>query len=260
MQTSHDVLLTALENGVLTVTMNRPEALNPLDTKMLLAMIDALAAAEADANVRVVVITGAGRGFSSGADLREHQGPINLKDHLDHGLNQLVLKLRGLEKPVITAVNGIAAGAGASIALAGDIRLWSTNARFMQAFSKIGLIPDGGGTWLLPQLVGFNRAYELACTARVVGPEEGLRLGLCERLFPAEDFSAQVKSYAETLAQGPTRCYVLTKRAMHENVNASLKEALDTEGTLQNLAGASPDFAEGVAAFLEKREARFTGK
>ena len=259
-QTATAPVLTRTENGVLYIVMNRPESLNSANAAMLSLMQDALKLAERDAGVRCVVVTGAGRGFCSGADLKEHSGPIRFKEHLDKTFNPVVSRMRSLEKPVIAAVNGIAAGAGASIALAGDIRVWSTDASFMEAFSKIALIPDAGSTWLLPRLVGYHRAFDLMVHAEKVGPEDGLRMGLCERVYPAAEFDARVTALAEKLAQGPTRTFGLTKRALNKAMHSSFEEQLEYEGQIQEVAGRTADFKEGVAAFLEKREAKFTGK
>ncbi len=259
-QITSQTVLTKLEHGVLTITMNRPDSLNSANEAMLLAMQDALKTAERDKTVRCVIVTGAGRGFCSGADLKEHSGPINFKAHLDKTFNPVVRMMRTLEKPVITAVNGVAAGAGASIALAGDIRVWSTNASFTEAFSKIALIPDAGSTWLLPRLVGYHRAFDLMVHASRVEPDDALAMGLCERVYPAEEFEARVKALAERLAQGPTRTFGLTKRALNKAMTNTFEEQLEYEGQIQQIAGSSPDFAEGVRAFLEKREAKFSGE
>lgn len=258
-QVAEQVVLTKLENHVFYIIMNRPESLNSANEAMLLAMQSALSSAEKDPETRAIVMTGSGRGFCSGADLREGIHG-NLKEHLDKTFRPVITKMTTLEKPVITAVNGVAAGAGASIALAGDIRLWSDAANMMQAFSKIALIPDAGSTWFLPRLVGYNRAFDLMVHAEKVVAEDALHMGLCERVYPAEEFEAKVKAFAENLAQGPTKTFGLTKRALLKNLSNTLDEALEYEGQLQNIAGASSDFAEGVGAFLEKRAAKFTGK
>ena len=259
-QTAEAAVLTKLENGVLYIVMNRPESLNAANTAMLSAMQDALKLAERDENVRCVVVTGSGRGFCSGADLKEHTGPIRFKEHLDKTFNPVVTRMRTLEKPVIAAVNGVAAGAGASIALAGDIRVWSTDASFTEAFSKIALIPDAGSTWLLPRLVGYHRAFDLMVHAEKVGPDDALRMGLCERVYPAAEFDARVVALAENLASGPTKTFGLTKRALNKAMHSSFQDQLEYEGQIQEIAGRTGDFREGVAAFLEKRAAKFTGK
>jgi 2-(1,2-epoxy-1,2-dihydrophenyl)acetyl-CoA isomerase len=258
-QIAEQTILTKLENNVFYIIMNRPESLNSANESMLLAMQSALSSAEKDDNARAIVITGSGRGFCSGADLREGIHG-NLKEHLDKTFRPVIAKMTSIEKPVITAVNGVAAGAGASIALAGDIRLWSDTANMMQAFSKIALIPDAGSTWFLPRLVGYNRAFDLMVHAEKVEAEDALQMGLCERVYPSAEFEARVKKFAENLAQGPTKTFGLTKRALLKNLSNNLDEALEYEGQLQNIAGASKDFIEGVTAFLEKRAAKFTGK
>ncbi len=252
-------VITRVENNVIYIAMNRPESLNSANEAMLLEMQDALKTAERDKNVRCIVVTGNGRGFCSGADLREQHAALNFKAHLDKTFNPVVRLMRTIEKPVITAVNGVAAGAGASIALAGDIRVWSTDASLMEAFSRIALIPDAGSTWLLPRLVGYHRAFDLMVHAEKVGPDAALGMGLCERVYPAAEFEAKVKALAENLAQGPTKSFGLTKRALNHAMNASFTDQLEYEGQIQQIAGANPDFVEGVSAFLEKRAAKFKG-
>ncbi len=254
------VVLTKFENGVYTITMNRPDSLNAANEEMLLAMLEALKFAERDERVRCVVLTGTGRGFCSGADLKGRVERMNLREHLERTFNPVVLKMRMLEKPVICAVNGVAAGAGASIALAGDLRLWSTAASFIEAFSKIALVPDAGSTWLLPRLVGYHRAFDLMVHAEKVAPEDALRMGLCERVYEAAEFESSVQIFAERLAQGPTRAFGLTKRALMKNMTQSFAEALEYEAHLQQFASESEDFREGVAAFNEKRSPEFKGK
>ncbi|HWG84907.1 MAG TPA: enoyl-CoA hydratase-related protein, partial [Deinococcales bacterium] len=164
------------------------------------------------------------------------------------------------EKPVITAVNGVAAGAGASLALAGDIRVWSDNASLVEAFSRVGLVPDSGSTWMLPRLVGWNRAFDLMVHADKVTPDEALRMGVCERVYPAAEFEEKVRALAENLAAGPTRAFGLTKRALNHAASATLAEALDYEAHLQEAAGGTADHREGVAAFAEKRRPAFRGE
>ncbi len=254
-----DTITTRLENNVFYITMNRPDSLNAANEEMLVAMTQALTSAERDANVRCVVITGAGRGFCSGADLKSGIHG-SLKEHLDRTFRPLVSRMRSIAKPVVTAVNGMAAGAGASIALAGDIRVFAESAVFVEAFIGIALIPDAGSTWFLPRLVGYNRAFDLMVNAEKVKSEDAYRMGLCERVYPDADFMARVTELAEKLATGPTTTIGLTKRALNKAMTVSFEEALEYEGQLQDIAGASADFKEGVQAFLEKRPAKFTGK
>lgn len=256
--TPSDVLLVETVNGVRTLTLNRPDRLNAANDELLYALTDALKAADADDAVRVVVITGAGRGFCAGQDLGGVSGrDMSFTEHLNATYNPLIRTMRGLGKPVITAVNGVAAGAGASLALAGDLRLWAQSARLIEVFSNIALIPDSGSTWFLPRLVGYSRAFELMALADTVSATEALRLGLCEQVYPDETFLADVQAYAERLAARPANALKLTKRALNAAMTSSLDAALDTEAELQQLAGDHWEHAEGVTAFKEKRAPDF---
>ncbi len=251
------VKINILQN-VAWISLNRPESHNAADETLLVALHNALETTATNVDVRVVVLTGTGKSFCSGADLKAGIGPdMDFKAHLEHTFNPVIRIMRNMNKPIITAVNGVAAGAGASIALAGDIRIWSTAASFLEAFSKIALIPDAGSTWFLPRLVGYHKAFDLCARATRVLPDEGLRLGLCEHVFAAETFETEVQAFAEQLALGPSHAIALTKRALNASLNNSLETQLDLEGDLQNLAGRHPDFVEGVTAFLEKRQAKF---
>lgn len=256
--TPSDVLLVETVNGVRTLTLNRPDRLNAANDELLYALTDALKAADADDAVRVVVITGAGRGFCAGQDLGGVSGrDMSFTEHLNATYNPLIRTMRGLGKPVITAVNGVAAGAGASLALAGDLRLWAQGARLIEVFSNIALVPDSGSTWFLPRLVGYSRAFELMALADTVSATEALRLGLCEQVYPDETFLADVQAYAERLAARPANALKLTKRALNAAMTSSLDAALDTEAELQQLAGDHWEHAEGVSAFKEKRAPDF---
>jgi 2-(1,2-epoxy-1,2-dihydrophenyl)acetyl-CoA isomerase len=261
-----DTLLYAVENGVATFTLNRPDKLNAFDDALLGALDAALKAAEKDPAVRCVVLTGAGRGFSAGQDLaavaeREASGKrMSLRQHLDRSYNRVIRKIRGMEKPVIAAVNGVAAGAGMSLALACDLRIAAQSARFIQSFIGVGLVPDSGSTWFLPRMLGFSKAFELAITAQRLGADDALALGLVNHVVPDGDLAAEVKALAEQLAAAPTRAIGLTKRAMNRAMASTLDEALDYEAILQDLAGRSEDHKEGVAAFMEKRPPEFKGR
>ena len=256
--TPSDVLLVETVNGVRTLTLNRPDRLNAANDELLYALTDALKAADADDAVRVVVITGAGRGFCAGQDLGGVSGrDMSFTEHLNATYNPLIRTMRGLGKPVISAVNGVAAGAGASLALAGDLRLWAQGARLIEVFSNIALVPDSGSTWFLPRLVGYSRAFELMALADTVSATEALRLGLCEQVYPDETFLADVQAYAERLAARPANALKLTKRALNAAMTSSLDAALDTEAELQQLAGDHWEHAEGVTAFKEKRAPDF---
>lgn len=256
--TSEPVILGDTRAGVRTLTLNRPDRLNAANDALLLALTEELRAAEADPAVRVVVVTGAGRGFCAGQDLGDVSGrDMTFTEHLNHTYNPLIRTLRGLGKPVITAVNGVAAGAGASLALSGDIRLWAQSASLLEVFSNIALVPDSGSTWFLPRLVGYHRAFELMALAERVNAEEALRLGLCERVYPDDTFREEVQAYAERLAARPAHALKLTKQALNAAMTGTLDEALDHEARLQQLAGDHWEHEEGVTAFKARRAPEF---
>ena len=267
--THEPVLLQSLQNGVLTLTMNRPGSLNSANDELLLGLTSAVQAAGSDQEVRVVVLTGAGRGFCAGADLglmaaagMEAAGtaaasPTRFSEHLEHTFNPLIRAIRALPKPLISAVNGVAAGAGASLALVGDIRLWSSAGSAVQVFSNIGLIPDAGSSWMLPRQVGGPKAFELMAFAEKVTADEALRLGLCERVYPAESFAAEVQVYAERLAARPATALALTKALVQSGLSGTLNDALLAEAQAQDAAGVSWEHREGVGAFMQKRPADF---
>lgn len=256
-----DTIIVETSGGVTTITLNRPEVLNAVNTPMAKELHDAVRQAARDAAVRCVVLTGAGRGFCSGQDLRGRAaGDFSYRAHLRSTYNPVILLLRTMEKPVLAAVNGVAAGAGCSLALAADLRVASARASFIQIFSRVGLIPDSGSTWFLPRLVGTGKAFELACTAEPVDAAEALRLGLVNRVVPPDDLMPQTMELAMRLASGPTRAYGLTKRAFAYAIGASLEQALEYEAQVQEIAGHTADHREGVAAFIEKREAKFEGR
>jgi 2-(1,2-epoxy-1,2-dihydrophenyl)acetyl-CoA isomerase len=255
-------VLAAVEGGVLTLTLNRPDVLNAINAQLMADLHEGLRFAQDTPEVRCVVLTGAGRGFCSGQDLRERTGaqPASYGDALRRRYNPVILRMRTMEKPVIAAVNGVAAGAGCNLALAADLRIASDRASFIQAFGRIGLIPDSGGTFTLPRLVGLGKALELAFTADPVDAHEALRLGLVNRVVPHDELMPQTLALASRLAQGPTRGFGLTKRAFNHALSVSLEAALDYEAHLQEIAGRTADHREGVAAFLEKRQPRFEGR
>lgn len=259
---SHDLapfVVSSQQSGVLTISLNRPERLNALCAPMTSELLTALKDAAEDSSVRVVVLTGTGRGFSAGQDLTEVAGPLlqggalDLQGHLQQHYEPMIRQIRHMEKPVIAAVNGVAAGAGASLALACDLRVSSTEAQWVQIFSNIALIPDAGSTWFLPRLVGSARAFELMALAEKLNAEQALELGICQQVFAAETFAEQVQAYAETFAARPALALALTKRALNASLNATLDESLSLEAQLQQQAGESEDFREGVQAFMEKR-------
>ena len=261
---AYETILSETVDGILTLTLNRPDVLNAVTDTMLAELQDALRSAERNAAVRCIVLTGAGRGFCAGQDLNARSAAadgrrVSVGEHLRHGYNPLVQRIRGIEKPVIAAVNGVAAGAGANLALACDLRIASETASFVQAFVKIGLAPDSGGTVFLPMLVGYAKAAELAFTGDRIGAEESLRLGLVNQVVPAAALMQTTHALATRLAALPTRAIGLTKRAFNRAMMPNLDAILDYEADMQELASRTTDHTEGVAAFLEKRVPTFTG-
>lgn len=260
---SYETILFTLQNGIATITLNRPETLNAFNDQMIAETTDAFKQAARDKTVRCVVLTGSGRGFSAGQDLKDVQqrsGNISVGDHLRHGYNKLVERMITLEKPIIGSINGVAAGAGCSVALATDFRIASDKASFIQAFSKVGLIPDSGSTWMLPRLIGYPRAYQMAITADKVPAQTALEWGLVNEVVPADQLPEITLAWATRLASGPTLAFGLTKRAMWASWGRSLVESLEYEAQLQDIAVRSHDTLEGIAAFIEKRPAQYRGE
>lgn len=257
-----DTILSAAADGVLTLTLNRPDALNAFNIDMKEALLAALKAAARDKSVRVVVLTGAGRAFSAGQDLKERAGPdVNdLGTELRIRYNPIILAMRRLEKPIIGAINGVAAGAGISIAIACDILIASDKASFMEAFGRVGLVPDTGSSWFLPRLVGPARAAEMMFTADSVDAATAAQIGLINRVVPADQLMDEANALAARLAQAAPIALALAKRALNRALTSNLEDALEFEAQLQSIAGRSADHREGVAAFVEKRPANFKGE
>ena len=254
------MVLKERQDGVLVLTLNRPEKLNAITGELLDALYAALKEGEEDREVRALLLTGAGRAFSAGQDLTEFgDRKPDYEAHLRR-YNRVVEALSGLEKPLVVAVNGVAAGAGMSLALWGDLRLAAVGASFTTAFVRIGLVPDSGLSFLLPRLVGLAKAQELLLLSPRLSAEEALALGLVHRVVPAEKLMEEALSLAKELAQGPTRAYALTKKLLLETYRLSLTEALAREAVLQGQAGQTQDHEEGVRAFREKRPPRFQGR
>lgn len=250
------------ENGVGYITLNRPETYNAFNRDMAMTLQAHLDDCAADEDIRCVYLTGAGKGFCSGQDLSEatNPSPEDFERLVREHYNATILRMRNMEKPIIAAVNGVAAGAGANLALAADIVVASNSASFIQAFSKIGLIPDSGGTFFLPRLVGMQRAAALMMTAEKVTAQDAMAMGMIFKAYADDVFEAESKKMAAGLAQMPTRGIGLTKRLLNQSFDHSLDEQLNMEKTVQMEAGATYDFKEGVQAFLEKRKPVFKGK
>ncbi len=248
------------DGAVATVTLDRPDALNAQTRASRRALVRDLRALSADESVRCVVLTGAGRAFCAGQDLREEGALENVDEMIRESYIPIVEVLVGMPKPVIAAINGAAAGAGLSLALACDVRYMADGAVLMMAFSNIALVPDCGGSWLLTQIVGYAQAFEIAATGRRVGASEALALGIVQRVLPAEELMPAVHETATALAARPTQTLGWTKRLMRTAEQSTLAEVMELEAQLQAAAVGSSDHAEGVTAFLEKREARFEGR
>ncbi len=254
------VLRSEQDGAVLSLTLNRPDALNALDAELRHALLAAFKAAARDDAVRAVILTGAGRGFCAGADLRGGTGEREFRRVLTAEYNPLIEAIRALPKPVVAAVNGAAAGAGMSLALAADLVVAVEGARFVPAFARIGLVPDSGLTRTLVRVAGRHRAFEILMGERHLHAEDAHQLGLVAAVVPPDALAETAHALAERLANGPTRGIALTKRLVNAAEDASLAEALTAEAALQELAGRTEDHAEGVAAFGEKRDPAFKGR
>lgn len=256
-------IIKEIKDKTAYLTLNRPEVFNSFNREMALLLQSELDACENNPDIRAIVITGMGKAFCAGQDLKEVTSPeLNpgFKKILEEHYNPIISRIRSIEKPVIGAINGVAAGAGANIALACDVVIASENASFIQAFSKIGLIPDSAGTFFLPRLIGFQKASALMMLGDKVSAQDAEKMGMVYKVISSENFSKEVNTIANTLANMPTKALGLTKRLLNQSMTNSLEEQLDLESKLQIEAAQSGDYAEGVDAFVNKRKPEFKGK
>jgi 2-(1,2-epoxy-1,2-dihydrophenyl)acetyl-CoA isomerase len=261
-QINMESILLKIENSIGFITLNRPEVFNSFNREMALLMQQTLDMCAVDENVRAIVITGSGKAFCAGQDLKEVTTPElmpGFRKILEEHYNPIIEKIRNIDKPVIAAVNGVAAGAGANIALACDIVVATENASFIQAFSKIGLVPDSAGTFFLPRLIGFQKASALMMLGDKVGAQEAYNIGMIYKFYPTALFEEEVRKLATTLSQMPTHALALTKKLLNKSMINNLQEQLAMESDLQIEASESNDYTEGVTAFVEKRTPEFKG-
>jgi len=263
---TYECLLYEVKDGIATLTLNRPDRLNALGGTLREDLFDAITRSAADPEVRAIVITGAGKGFCAGGDVKamneakEGQRPRSLAEKIAPGRDRTLLAMRDAPQPIIAAVNGAAAGAGMNLALACDLRVASSAARFSQAFVKRGLHPDWGGTYFLPRIVGMAKACELIFTGAIIDAAEALRLGIVSQVVAPEDLLPTVQALARTIAAGPPIAIRLARRALYRNAEADLRSALEFETFAQNACFETEDAREGIRAFVEKRPPQFRGR
>jgi 2-(1,2-epoxy-1,2-dihydrophenyl)acetyl-CoA isomerase len=255
------MILFEIKNQVATLTLNRPEKYHSFIREMALELQEKLEICKNDNNIRAIVITGTGKAFCAGQDLGEATDPKgpDLQKIVNEHYNPIIRQIRNIEKPIIAAVNGVAAGAGASIALCCDIVIAKESAVFVQAFSKIGLVPDSGATFFLPRLIGFQKATALMMNADLITATEAEGLGMIYKVVEESKFEDEIKSFSEKLAKMPTKGIGLTKKLLNQSMNNSLEQQLNEEEIAQTIAGKTNDYKEGVSAFLEKRKPNFKG-
>ncbi len=249
-------------NGVTTITLNRPEVYNALNDEITFELQDAFKSVTKDPSIRVVVLTGEGKAFCSGQDLKasQAQGKRSFLDSLHKRYNPLILGMRNLPKPIVCKLNGVAAGAGCSLALACDIIVASEEASLIEVFINIGLVPDSGSSYFLPRLVGMAKAFELCSTGKKIFSKEAFELGLINKVVKADELDSAVKVYTDYFSQAPTKAIGLIKKMLHKSHTSTLEEMLEYEAYLQEIAGGTQDHQEGINAFLEKRKPSFLGK
>ncbi len=259
---NYQYIKTKTEGAVLILSLNRPEAFNSFIIPMSLEVQEALDAAANDPLVRCIVLTAEGKAFCAGQDLKEAMtfGSDRIEEIVEQTYNPMITKLRAIEKPILCAVNGIAVGAGASVALACDIVFSSKDAYFSQAFSSIGLIPDSGGTYILPRLIGWQRATALMFTAEKISADDAVQMGMIYKAIDADQLMSEVLIFAQAMSQRPTKALGLTKRLLNMSLTNSLADQLEAEKEVQAIAGKTYDNKEGIQAFLEKRKPVFKGE
>ena len=254
------------EGALAVITLDRPDVLNAFDEALTSALASAALETSGDATVRAVVITGAGRAFSAGQDLRDRAAMVeagkdlHLGDELRRRYHPVIQSIRAMRKPVIAAVNGVVAGAGLGIAVACDVRVAAASATFRAAWGRVGLVPDAGSAYFLPRLVGWGRAVDMILSGDPVSAEEALRIGLATRVWPDAEFAREWRAYAQSLAAGATEAFALTKEGLNASWEQDLGSFLEVEAGLQDRAGRTRDYAEGVQAFTAKRRATFEGR
>ncbi|MBI1806511.1 MAG: enoyl-CoA hydratase/isomerase family protein [Ignavibacteria bacterium] len=259
---TYQTLLYDNREGVCTITLNRPDVYNAFNEQMKKELNDALKETERDSAARCIVIRGAGnKAFCSGQDLKEHAGGTrSLKDSLEKSYNPMIRKIRTIEKPIIGMINGVAAGAGCSLALACDMRIMSSSAKLIEVFIRIGLVPDSGSHWFLTRLVGMARAFEYATTGCDITAEEAERVGLVNKVVHPEQLEEETMTLATRFAQAPTKSIGLIKRTLNKSLSSDLDTILEYEAYIQQIASETEDHQEGVKAFLEKRQPNFKGR
>ncbi len=258
----YSTILYEVKNNTCWITLNRPDVLNAFNEELTTDLHDALKSAEKDDNVRCIVITGAGRGFCSGQDLKSHSGEErrSLKDSLVRRYNPIIRRMRNMDKPIIAMINGVAAGAGCSLALACDMRVMAESASLVEVFIRIGLVPDSGAHWFLVRHVGLAKAFELAALGDKIDAQQALDLGLVNKLTSDDSLQKETEELAQRLAQSPTKAIGLIKRALNKSVHSDLESILEYESYLQEIASLTDDHKEGVQAFVEKRKPEYKGK